>query len=98
MVALSGSPSLTTVEIDFENAGFMAAELLDYVLSNPSAKHGKRFFGPLRLIRCGSTVIAQRKDQVVADAREYIRRHCADGISSRDVAALFPCSRRAAQV
>ena len=97
MIALSGSPSLTTVEIDFENAGFMAAELLDYVLSNPSAKHGKRFFGPLRLIRRGSTVIAQRKDQVVADAREYIRRHCADGISSRDVAALFPCSRRMAE-
>jgi LacI family transcriptional regulator len=98
MIALSGSPSLTTVEIDFEEAGFTAAELLDNVLSNPSARHVKRFFGPLRLIRRGSTIIAQRKDQIVDDAREYIRRHCADGISSRDVAALFPCSRRMAEV
>ena len=98
MIALSGSPSLTTVEIDFEEAGFAAAELLDNVLSDPSAKHGHRFFGPLRLIRRGSTTIARRKDQVVEDAREYIRRHCADGISSKDIAAFFPCSRRMAEV
>lgn len=98
LIALSGSPSLTTVEIDFEEAGFAAAELLDNVLSDPSAKHGHRFFGPLRLIRRGSTTIARRKDQVVDDAREYIRRHCADGISPRDVAALFPCSRRMAEM
>ena len=98
MIALSGNPSLTTVEIDFEEAGFVAAELLDNVLSDPSAKHGKRFFGPLRLIRRGSTTIARRKDQVVEDAREYIRRHCTDGISSKDVASLFPCSRRMAEI
>ena len=98
MIALSGSPSLTTVEIDFEHAGFTAAELLDNVLSDPSAKHGKRFFGPLRLIRRGSTTIARRKDPTVDDARDFIRRHCADGISPRDVAALFPCSRRMAEM
>ena len=97
IIALSGSPSLTTVEIDFEEAGFAAAEMLDNVLSDPSARCGKRFFGPLRLIRRGSTTISRRKDQVVEDAREYIRRHCADGISSKDVAARFPCSRRMAE-
>ena len=98
MIALSGNPSLTTVEIDFEDAGFAAAELLDNVLSNPSARHGKCLFGPLRLIRRGSTTIARQKDAIVDEAREFIRRHCADGISSRDVAKLFPCSRRMAEM
>lgn len=98
MIALSTNPSLTTVEVDFEKAGFSAGELLDSMLSDPSSKHARRFFGALRLIRRGSTAVNKKRDPTVNAAQEYILRHCTDSISVKDVAAMFPCSRRMAEV
>ena len=96
--ANSGTTSLTTVEIDFERAGFMAAEMLNQILSGSPEMHKKRLFGPLRLIRRVSTNTTRRKDSVVDEAREYIRKNFTGHISAKEVAALFPCSRRMAEI
>lgn len=98
LIATSTTPSLTTVEIDFQKAGYMAAQLLDERMATPQGKVHSVFLGPIRLVRRGSTAVTRRRDDIVANALEFIRRDCRKGITAADVAGLFPCSRRMAEI
>ena len=102
--AESVMPGLTSVEPDFEGAGYALAQLLSDEIAR--TRRGERrtapaplaHYGASRLIRRGSTLLlAGSDDSRVVRALEHIRRHaCRHGFSTDDVVAVMGCSRRLA--
>lgn len=98
LVAANVTPSLSSVEINFAEAGFMAAQLLDRQMSAPGIRMKNLFFGPIHVVRRASTSPLKRHDSCVEAARERIIRDAATGLTAADIARLFPCSRRMAEM
>ena len=105
------SPGLTSVEPDFEGAGFrlaqMLAEEIDRINSARPASPSHRtspaarteYYGPLRIVRRGSTAAATGQSPSVRRAREYIRRHaCEASIRLDHIISEMGCSRRLATI
>lgn len=108
---LAGSmPSITTIQIDFERAGFLAARMLGGILATKNTKKQKGFvdsvtfvakkaemaftFGPMMVIRRESTRGFGRREPHILAAVEIIRRKACDGLTPAKLAALVPGSRR----
>ncbi len=94
------SPGLTSVEPDFEGAGWRLGEMLTEEIarigtSRPASPFPKiEYYGPLRIVRRGSTSADRGQSLPVRHALEYVRRHgCERGISIDAVAAAMGCSR-----
>ena len=98
LVAANVTPSLSSVEINFTEAGFLAAQMLDRQMAEPGVRMKNIFFGPMRVVRRASTSPLKRRDPCVEAARERIIRDATAGITAADVAKLFPCSRRMAEM
>lgn len=89
------SPTLSSIEPDFENAAFRAAAFLDRMI------HAKSPL-PRRVIHCGVKDVAEREStqdrrgtgRIVALAREFIRTRACAGIGVPDVARHLNVSRR----
>ena len=98
--ASPGSDAVSSVQIDFERAGYLAARLLARRIdaaSSPSAAAPEPetvLFGPLFLLRRASTRGRARPGPVVANAVEIIRREAAAGLTARALAARMPGSRK----
>ena len=103
------SPGLTSVEPDFEGAGYrlaqMLAEEIDRGNSDRHTPPSRRaipcarteYYGPLRVARRGSTAATPGQSPAVRRALEYIRRHaCEDSIRLDDIVSEMGCSRRLA--
>ena len=102
----SGSPAtdeLSSVQIDFERAGFIAAQMLARRIDAAAAAHGhraappgpeKELFGPLMVLRRASTRGRSRPGPIIAGAVETIRREAASGLTARALAARVPGSRK----
>ena len=97
------TPGITSAEPDFEGAGYrLAAMLADEIEREKSGtpREGPpttEFYGPLRLVRRGSTAPSRGISPRVRRALEYIRRHACDGAIGIDaVTAEMGCSRRLA--
>ncbi|MGN0832210.1 MAG: substrate-binding domain-containing protein [Kiritimatiellia bacterium] len=102
--AESVMPGLTSVEPDFEGAGYALAQLLADEIAR-RRRGGRRrgpaplaHYGASRLVRRGSTLLlADGGDPRVIRALEHIRRNaCRRGISTDEVVAVMGCSRRLA--
>lgn len=93
-------PPLTSIEPDFRRGGSLAALMLRARVRAKGAYRGphQRTFGPLRVVRRASTRVLFRADKTVADALDLIRNEACNGLTAREVAARFPCSRRFADV
>ena len=91
-------PSLSSVMPDFRSAGEKAAAMLDRAIACPQSRPTTETFGPLRLVRRSSSNRSQRIDRDVLRALDLIRREACNGLTARDVLALFPCSRRMAEI
>ena len=92
------SPGLTSVEPDFEGAGYrlaaMLAEEMERGKQGPGNGGKVERYGPLRVVRRGSTNATPGICARVRQAQEYIRRHaCEHGLSIDSVAAVMHCSR-----
>jgi LacI family transcriptional regulator len=96
----SVSPGLTSVEPDFEGAGYRLAQMLETEIKR--AKRGEappqpppvETYGPLRIVRRGSTAIVPGLSPSVRRALEHIRSHaCEHGLSVDGVSAVMGCSR-----
>jgi len=96
----SVSPGLTSVEPDFEGAGYRLAQMLETEIKR--AKRGEaplqpppvETYGPLRIVRRGSTAVIPGLSRAVRRALEHIRSHaCEHGLSVDGVAAVMGCSR-----
>jgi LacI family transcriptional regulator len=94
------TPPLSSVEPDFRLGGETAALMLLAAAMSKGRFRGSRIqtFGPLRIVRRASSRLLRRNDQHVADAIDLIRREACCGLRSSRVAALFPCSRRMADI
>lgn len=100
-------PGVSSVEVDFELAGYLAAKRLgDCLLAARNAKGRKGFansasfaaknitFGPLLVIRRKSTSGMGRHEGFILEALETIRREACEGLTVAGLAARFKCSRR----
>lgn len=83
--------SVSSVEIDFELSGYLAAKAL---FSGGRDGSGIPLYGPL-LVRRGETTRGRgRREPWVPEAVEIIRREACGGLSAASLIARFPVSKR----
>ena len=94
----SVEPSLTSISIDFEQGGFLAARLLDERIHSPRQRFRCETIPPLAVVRRHSTRGSGIADSMVAKALEEIRRRAEEGLDVDGVAEIMKCSRRSAEM
>ena len=82
----AGKPTISSIQIDFERAGFAAARMI-------GERGGLAAVGPLMVVRRESTGGAGRREPFVLEAVERIRREACDGLTADDVIKAAPVSR-----
>ena len=82
-------PRASSVQLDFELAGYLAARLL----AEPNALAEPVVFGPLCVLRRESTRGHGRREVRILKAVEIIRREACNGLTAAKLAAQFPGSR-----
>lgn len=92
-------PPLSSIQIDFERAGFVAARMIGEGRASPHPVAGKRtppiaIVGPLLAVRRRSTSGSGRREKFVLAAVETIRREASDGLTPESLIGRFRCSRR----
>ncbi len=88
------SPGISSVELDFELAGYLAAKLLDAEISRAGAGTRQASFGPVLTLRKESTRGHGRREPIILRAVETIRREACDGLTAASLAARLPGSRK----
>ena len=91
-------PALSSVYLDFEQAGYRSCEILSQLVANPSAAPIRETYGALGLMRRGSTPASSGAPPRVAKMLAYIREHACEGISAKAVAAQTSGSCRLAEM
>lgn len=87
-------PPLSSVTLDAEGAGRIAAELLARRMAGEELGNMGRFVEPLDLVQRRSTDVLAIEDPVLARALNYIHHHASAGVRVEDVLAVVPVSRR----
>lgn len=91
-------PGITSIDPDFENGGYLAAELLDEQLADPQMPPTVKLFRPHSVIRRGSTARFRFGDPKVKAALALIRDKACTGLKAKDFAATMGYgSRRQAE-
>ena len=96
LVALRTVPSLTTVQVDFAQAGLLAGKALADLMDGHAARN--ETFGPQELVRRGSTAVLRNHDPKVSAATVYISSEVAKGIGVTDVVRVIGTCRRTAEM
>ena len=91
-VCMASRPTLSSIQIDYERAGYLAARLLAETMTGQAG--GVTTVGPLLTVRRESTRGAGRREPRILQAVERIRREACDGLSARDVVAAARGTRR----
>lgn len=93
-------PTLSSIRPNFEEAGFLCAQLLGERLAchGRFRGDGRRSFAATGIVRRQSTRILPHADAEVSKALETIRLRACDGLKPRDVLAAFDSSRRSAEL
>ena len=90
-------PTLSSIQLDFESAGFQSAKLLGEMIAKRTFGGGgtaTTSIGPLMAVRRESTMGHGRREARILEAVEIIRREACDGLTAEALAARFPGSRR----
>ena len=90
------NPSLSSIAPDYKEAGRQAAQTLDYLMSGGSPQ--RLTYGPSGIVRRKSTRIFSIADRHVSEAVELIRKEACHGLTAEKALAVFPCSRRMAEL
>lgn len=87
---------LSSIKLDARRIGLEAARLLDQIMAgrNPTAAAPTRWISPLQVVARASTDIVVQEEPTVARALQFMREHCADGITVEDVLDELRISRR----
>ena len=93
-VCEKSSPSLSSIQVDFELAGYHAAKLLDEKIDSGTVVKPLVAFGPMLTVRRESTRGFGRREPRILSAMELIRREACNGLTAADVTAQFAGSRR----
>lgn len=94
----NATPSLTSIQLDFERGGYNAAELLACRLLNGKLKPRTLGFEALGVVHRRSTGNCGHVDPQVVAAVEYVRENACNGIGVPDVVAVMGCGRRMAEL
>lgn len=88
-------PTLSSILLDFSQAGWMAAELLHRVIRNPMLTPFVQSYEPLGIAPRKSTAVRVNRTNPIADkAQKLIAKLAADGANVATIARHFTCSRR----
>ena len=93
-VCESGGLQISSVQVDFEMAGYRAAKMLDERLSGRSGASATDLFGPLMVVRRESTRGFGRREPRILAAVQRIRREACDGLTAREIMRGIAGSRR----
>ena len=97
LICENENPTISSVEQDFEGAGYRLAKLLSMEMECKGSAPKVSVYGPLRLVKRSSTATFPKDDPRVRRALEYIRLKATSGkVSVNDVAKAMGCSRRLA--
>lgn len=92
-ICLHTKPTLSSVHLDFEGAGYLAMTTLHRIIQGTTAAPQTMLFGPKTLIRRASTRILKNADSRVTRALDFISANSSDpNISTSRVAAIMGCS------
>ena len=96
----NSEPTLSSVRPNFEEAGFLCAQLLGERLACKGRFTGgaQRSFAAAGIVRRQSTRLLPKSNAEVSKAMETIRLRSCEGLKPRDVFGGFACSRRAAEL
>ena len=86
-------PSLSSIALDTEKAGFEAAELLAGLIGGKKMKGQKIIIRPTRVVTRSSTDILAIEDKDVAEAIRFIRQNAKEKIQVGDVVTAVAVSR-----
>ena len=92
------TPGISSIRLDFQEAGRLAAELLLEKLAHPGSSPTSRHFGPVQVLRRGSTRKLRQTRGDFTDILERIRKEATAGVSAAEVASWLPGSRRLAEI
>jgi len=94
LLAENAVPTLSSIEPDFDEAGYRAAAEMDRLLRSRNDAEGRKLVcGVKQLVERHSTVYLTPSAQLVANALDFMRRHATDGIVADDVARHLKVSR-----
>ena len=88
-VCLAGKPTISSIQIDAERVGYMAARMIGSAPATPATA----VVGPILAVRRESTGGFGRREPFALEAVEMIRREACDGLTAESLAARFRCSR-----
>jgi LacI family transcriptional regulator len=88
------NPPLSSIVPDTHRTGYLAAEMLDKMLTGEDTSPASQWVKPMGVVTRQSTDVLAIDDPDVARAARFIREHACDGIHVPDVLALAPLSRR----
>lgn len=92
------SPSLTSIGLDFEQGGFLCAQLLDERIKNPNFTEARLGYGVTSVVRRLSTRRFRTSDRRVSCAITFIRRTACGGVTVPMVASVMGLKRRMAEI
>jgi len=95
---LLGTPGISSIQLDFHQAGMMAADLLLERLANPAMPPVNRHLGPVQLLRRSSTRKLNRSHDTLTATLQRIRENAPRGLSAAEAASWLPGSRRLAEI
>ena len=90
--------TISTVRLDFELAGYLAAKMIGEMISRRGAETQSLEFPPLMVDRRKSTRGYGRREPRILEAMDMIRREASDGLTVAKLASRFPGTRRLFEV
>ncbi len=98
-LCLSSAPTLSSIECDMVQCGFMAAQLLDEQIRGKRKRKTVLTYGVKKIAERQSTQAEQPvQDHLVVRALEFIRLNACEGIGVTEVVAHLKVSRRLAEL
>ena len=91
-------PTLTSIEMTLEGGNPEILEALRDKIDGKKPKERSFTMPVARIVRRASTMRGSKIDASVRKACDLIRTHSCTGLKARDVAKVFPCGRRMAEI
>ena len=93
-VCETGETKISSIQVDFERAGYFAAKMLDDVMSGRAGNPVEDRFGPMMVVRRESTRGFGRREHRILPVVELIRREACNGLTAREAMKGIKGSRR----
>ncbi|UCC21755.1 MAG: DNA-binding transcriptional regulator [Planctomycetota bacterium] len=94
LVCSLSNPPLSSVALNFERAGYEAAELLGQLMAGKKPGNQTIVVPPTHIVARQSTDVLEVEDYHVARAVRFIRQHAKEPIQVEDVVSVAAVSRR----